>query len=132
MQNPDDHKVLADAIISSEPLGPVFAEHDTEWREVISWSIYATIYGSAHNVSQENVEQQLNSERPDIRRLLGREGEIGSKLGLDNDFAYNIIRSLGNYSEIFDRNLGPETEFAIDPGPNKVGRGGLLFSPPFR
>lgn len=132
---PAEHVVLGERI-SREPLGPVFIEGDEQWRDVVSWVVFATIYAEELRVSQENVEQQrAQSDDPRVRRLLGVEGELGQGLGLSNDFAYAIIREIGNYGDIYDRNLGPRTPFALDRGPNKVwnlGAGGVLASPPFR
>jgi len=132
---PADHVILGERI-SREPLGPVFIENDEQWRDVVSWVVFATIYAEELRVSQENVEQQrAQSDDPRVRRLLGVEGEFGQGLGLSNDFAYAIIREVGNYGDIYDRNLGPRTPFALDRGPNKawnLGQGGVLASPPFR
>ncbi|MCX7791732.1 MAG: amino acid ABC transporter substrate-binding protein [Chloroflexaceae bacterium] len=132
---PADHVILGERI-SREPLGPVFIENDEQWRDVVSWVVFATIYAEELRVNQENVEQQrAQSNDPRVRRLLGLEGEFGQGLGLSNDFAYTVIRKVGNYGDIYDRNLGPRTPFALDRGPNKVwnlGQGGVLDSPPFR
>lgn len=132
---PADHVILGERI-SREPLGPVFIENDEQWRDVVSWVVFATIYAEELRVTKENVEQQrAQSDDPRVRRLLGLEGEFGQGLGLSNDFAYAVIRHVGNYGDIYDRNLGPRTPFALDRGPNKVwnlGQGGVLASPPFR
>ncbi|MGQ9926088.1 MAG: transporter substrate-binding domain-containing protein [Chloroflexaceae bacterium] len=135
LRAPADHVILGERI-SREPLGPVFIENDEQWRDVVSWVVFATIYAEELRVNQENVEQQrARSDDPRVRRLLGLEGEFGQGLGLSNDFAYAVIREVGNYGDIYDRNLGPGTPFALDRGPNKVwnlGQGGVLASPPFR
>lgn len=135
LPQPAEHVIL-DERISREPLGPVFIEGDEQWRDVVSWAVFATIYAEELRVSQENVEQQrAQSTDPRVRRLLGLEGDFGKGLGLSNDFAYFVIREVGNYGDIYDRNLGPNTPFALDRGPNKVwnlGMGGVLSSPPFR
>ncbi len=135
LTTPADHIILGERI-SREPLGPVFIENDEQWRDVVSWVVFATIYAEEVRISQENVEQQrAQSDDPRVRRLLGVESEFGQGLGLSNDFAYAIIREVGNYGDIYDRNLGPRTPFALDRGPNKVwnlGQGGVLASPPFR
>lgn len=135
LSTPADHVILGERI-SREPLGPVFVENDEQWRDVVSWVVFATIYAEELRVNQENVEQQrARSDDPRVRRLLGLEGEFGRGLGLSNEFAYAIIREVGNYGDIYDRNLGPSTPFALDRGPNKVwnlGQGGVLASPPFR
>lgn len=135
LADPDAHVLLGD-LISREPLAPAFIENDSQWQEVINWSIYATIYAEELRVSQANVEQLVASTNdPRIRRLLGLEGNIGNDLGLRNDFALQIIQQVGNYGDIYDRNLGPNTPFDLDRGPNKVwnlGQGGVLAAPPFR
>lgn len=134
LENPDEHVVLSERI-SREPLGPVFVEGDEQWRDVVSWVVFATIYAEELRVTQANVDSLGNTRDPRISRLLGAEGELGSQLGLSDDFAYQIIRQVGSYGDIYDRNLGPDTPFALDRGPNKawnLGQGGVLASPPFR
>jgi ABC-type proline/glycine betaine transport system substrate-binding protein len=134
--SPEAHDILNEQI-SREPHSPVFIENDAQWADVVSWAVNATIYAEELGVSAENIEEMRSSEDPDIARLLGQRGQIGTKLGLDNDFALNIIQNLGNYRDIYNRNLGPETPIDLDRGPNKTwnspeGPGGLLSSPPFR
>ncbi len=135
LEDPADHTVLGDRI-SREPLGPVFIEGDEQWRDVVSWVVFATMYAEELRVDQSNVEQlKASSSDPRVRRLLGLEGDFGSKLGLSNDFGYQLVSQVGNYADIYNRNLGPETAFALDRGPNKawnLGSGGVLASPPFR
>ncbi|RRR72080.1 MAG: amino acid ABC transporter substrate-binding protein, partial [Candidatus Viridilinea halotolerans] len=135
MSNPSDHLVLGERI-SREPLGPAFIENDDQWRDVVSWVVFATMYAEELRVNQSNVaELAQSSTDPRIRRLLGVEGEFGAALGISNDWAFQIIRQVGNYGDIYDRNLGPSTPFALDRGPNKawnLGEGGVLASPPFR
>lgn len=133
--NPDDHAVLGDRI-SREPLGPVVAEGDDQWYDIVSWSVYATMYAEELRIDRKNVDEILStSTDPRARRLLGVEGKIGSQFGLAPDFGYQIISQVGNYADIYNDNLGPETRFNIDRGPNKawnLGGGGVLASPPFR
>ena len=135
LTRPADHLVLGERI-SREPLGPVFIEGDEQWRDLVSWVVFATIYAEELRVSQANVDRQAqSSDDPRVRRLLGLEGDFGRSLGLENDFALQIIRQVGNYGDIYERNLGPDTPFALDRGPNKawnLGAGGVLASPPFR
>jgi general L-amino acid transport system substrate-binding protein len=135
LANPNDHIVLGDRI-SREPLGPVFIEGDEQWRDVVSWAVFATMYAEELRVTRENVDQlRRTSTDPRVRRLLGLEGDFGAQLGLSDDFAYQIIRQVGSYADIYDRNLGPNTPFELDRGPNKawnLGAGGVLASPPFR
>jgi general L-amino acid transport system substrate-binding protein len=135
LANPADHVVLGDRI-SREPLGPAFIEGDEQWRDVVTWTVFATMYAEELRVSQANVEQlKASSTDPRVRRLLGLEGDFGTKLGLSNDFGYQIVSKVGNYADIYNRNLGPSTPFALERGPNKawnLGAGGVLASPPFR
>lgn len=135
LPNPDAHIVLGDRI-SREPLGPVVAEGDEQWYDIVSWAVYATMYAEELRVDQSNVDQFLiESTDPRVRRLLGVEGNISEKFGLPIDFGYQIIKQVGNYADIYNNNLGPDTPFAIDRGPNKawnLGGGGVLASPPFR
>jgi general L-amino acid transport system substrate-binding protein len=134
LDSPAAHVVLSERI-SREPLGPVFVEGDEQWRDVVSWVVFATIYAEELRVSQANVAGQGDTNDPRIRRLLGVEGELGAGLGLPNDFAAKVIAQVGSYGDIYDRNLGSATPFALERGPNKawnLGAGGVLASPPFR
>jgi general L-amino acid transport system substrate-binding protein len=135
LDEPQQHVILGDRI-SREPLGPVLPRDDNQWLDVISWTVFATIYAEELRVDQATVaEQAQTATDPRIRRLLGIEGAFGSELGLTNDFALQIIRQVGNYGDIYLRNLGPETPLDLDRGPNKawnLGGGGVLASPPFR
>lgn len=135
LDDPTEHIILGDRI-SREPLGPAFIENDEQWRDLVSWVVFATIYAEELRVDIINIEtQRALSEDPRVRRLLGLEGNFGEQLGVENDFAYQIVSLVGNYADIYNRNLGPETPFALERGPNKVwnlGAGGVLASPPFR
>jgi general L-amino acid transport system substrate-binding protein len=135
LKNPDDHVVLGDRI-SREPLGPVIPRDDNQWLDVVSWTVFATMYAEELRVDRRNAATLRDTtDDPRIRRLLGTEGEFGAGLGLPNDFGYQIISQVGNYGDIYNRNLGPTTPFNLDRGPNKawnLGGGGVLASPPFR
>ena len=132
---PDDHIVLGDRI-SREPLGPVVAEGDDQWYDIVSWAVYATMYAEELRIDRSNVDEMLTTSKdPRVLRLLGAEGKIGSQFGLAPDFGYQIVSQVGNYGDIYNANLGPTTIFNIDRGPNKawnLGGGGVLASPPFR
>jgi general L-amino acid transport system substrate-binding protein len=132
---PDDHIVLGDRI-SREPLGPVVAEGDDQWYDIVSWAVYATMYAEELRVDRSNVDEILTTSKdPRVLRLLGAEGKIGAQFGLAPDFGYQIVSQVGNYGDIYNANLGPTTIFNIDRGPNKawnLGGGGVLASPPFR
>jgi general L-amino acid transport system substrate-binding protein len=136
LTNPDAHIIL-DEPISREPLSPVFLEGQSQWADIVNWSIYATIYAAELDVTQDTIAQRSEDSDPSVLRLLGERGDIGSRLGLDNLFARRIIEQIGNYTEIYDRNLGKDSLLNMESGPNKVwndkeGPGGMLYSPPFR
>lgn len=135
LKNPADHVILGDRI-SREPLGPAFARDDNQWLDIISWTVFATMYAEELRVDQRNVDRLRDtSTDPRVKRLLGLEGDFGAGLGLPNDFGYQIVKQVGNYGDIYNRNLGPTTVFNLDRGPNKawnLGAGGVLASPPFR
>ena len=134
--NPDDHLIL-DEVMSKEPLGPVAPLGDDQWFNVIKWTVYATIEAEELGITQANVTEQLESDNPIVQRFLGvppAEGDpFESGLGLDADWAVNVISAVGNYGEIYDRNLGPDTVFALERGLNSLWTdGGLLYAPPYR
>ena len=130
--NPDEHMIL-DETLSKEPLGPVVRHGDDQWFDIVTWMVFATFQAEESGVTSQNVDEMKNSDNPTIRKLLGVEGDMGAKLGLSNDWAYNIIKQVGNYAEIYDRNLGPDTVFNLPRGMNASWKdGGLLYSPPFR
>ena len=128
--NPDQHKVLG-AVISKEPLGALVANGDARWFDAVKWIIYALIQAEEFGISSENIASFENSEDPQIRRFLGQEGNLGEDMGLPNDFAARVIKNVGNYSEVYERNIGQP--FDLDRGLNELWtNGGLLYSPPFR
>ena len=129
LSNFDDHVIL-DLVMSKEPLAPAVVQGDEKWADVVHWVVYGMIEAEEHGITSENVDDFLTSEDPVIRRLLGVEGELGSKLGLSNDFVYRVIKLVGNYGEVFERNLGP---FGLTRGQNDLWtNGGLMYAPPFR
>jgi general L-amino acid transport system substrate-binding protein len=130
--NPDEHVVLP-TIISKEPLGPVVRAGDDAWLDIVRWVHFALLNAEELGVTQANVEEMKNSENPEIRRLLGVEGTFGEGMGLTNDWAANIITHLGNYGEIFERNIGQGSELKIERGLNALWTdGGLQYGPPIR
>lgn len=129
LANFEDHIIL-DLVMSKEPLAPAVAQGDEKWADVVHWVVYGLIEAEEHGITSENVDTFLTSEDPVIRRLLGVEGELGSKLGLSNDFVYRAIKHVGNYGEIFERNLGP---FSLERGQNALWTdGGLMYAIPMR
>ncbi len=132
MSNPDDNIVLPE-IISKEPLGPSVRKDDIQWFQIVQWTHYALLTAEELGVTQANVDEKLKSDNPAIRRLLGVEGNFGEGLGLTNDWAYRIIKAVGNYGEIFDRNVGMASPIKISRGLNALwNKGGLQYAPPIR
>jgi general L-amino acid transport system substrate-binding protein len=130
--NANDHIVLPE-IISKEPLGPVVRQGDPRWANIVRWTLFAMINAEELGVTQGNVDQMKASKNPSVRRLLGVEGEYGAAVGLDNDWAYQIIKLVGNYGESFDRNVGAGSPLGIARGQNALWRdGGLQYAPPIR
>ncbi|WP_417518939.1 amino acid ABC transporter substrate-binding protein [Minwuia sp.] len=130
--NPENF-ILFPEVVSKEPLGAVVGGGDMEWFDIVRWSILATISAEELGVSSGTVDQMLRSDHHEVRRLLGLEGDIGNAMGLGNDWAFNIIRQVGNYGEIFERNVGAGSPLGIDRGLNALWtEGGLHYAPPFR
>ena len=127
--NPDDHVIL-DVVMSNEPLGPVVPHGDDQWYDVVKWVVFGTFQAEESGINSQNMDSFMGSTDPAIRRLLGLEGDLGQQLGLSNDFVVRVIRHVGNYAEIFERNLKP---LGLERGVNKQWtEGGLLYAPPFR
>ncbi|HLN85429.1 MAG TPA: amino acid ABC transporter substrate-binding protein [Candidatus Limnocylindrales bacterium] len=127
--NGADHVILPE-VISKEPFGPVVRHGDDHWFDLVKWSLYAMIDGEELGLTSKNIEQQTKSTNPVIQRFVGATGDIGKTLGVDNRWAYNIIKQVGNYGESFERNLTP---LGLDRGLNKLwNRGGLMIAPPLR
>ena len=132
MSKPDDHVVLPE-IISKEPLGPAVRKDDIQWFEIVQWTHYALVTAEELGVTQANVDEMLKSPNPNIRRLLGVEGEFGQTVGLTNDWAYRIVKAVGNYGESFERNVGMGSPIKIKRGLNALWtKGGLQYAPPIR
>jgi general L-amino acid transport system substrate-binding protein len=130
--DPDNHIILPE-IISKEPLGPATRQGDAQWSDIVTWVLNATVTAEEKGVTQANVDSMKSSKDPEILRLLGVEGSQGEELGLSKDWAYNIIKAVGNYGEIFERNIGTNTPIGLARGLNDLWtRGGLQYSPPFR
>jgi general L-amino acid transport system substrate-binding protein len=133
MKNPDENVVLPE-IISKEPLGPVVRQGDDAWFNVVKWTYYALLNAEEAGVTAANADDMMaNSTDPGIRRLLGVEGDFGKAIGLENNWAANAIKAVGNYGEMFDRNVGPETNLKISRGVNALwSKGGIQYAPPVR
>ncbi len=129
LQNYADHVIL-DVVMSKEPLAPAVSDGDPQWAQVVQWVIYGMIQAEELGINSQNVDEFLTSEDPVVRRLLGVEGELGAMLGLSNDFIYRVIKLVGNYGEVYDRNL---SVFNLARGQNELWtNGGLMYAPPFR
>jgi general L-amino acid transport system substrate-binding protein len=132
MAKMDDHMVLPE-IISKEPLGPSVRHGDDQWLDIVKWTHYAMITAEELGVTKANVDEQLKSANPDVKRLLGTEGKHGEALGLTNDWAYRIIKHVGNYGETFEKNVGAGSQLKISRGLNNLWtKGGLQYAPPIR
>jgi general L-amino acid transport system substrate-binding protein len=132
MTDPAEHKILPE-IISKEPLGPLVRHGDNQWGDINRWVLNALITAEELGVTSENVDDMLDAENPEIRRLLGSEGTMGEMLGLPNDAFYQAIKQVGNYGEIFEKHIGVNTPLGLERGLNALWKdGGILYSPPFR
>ncbi len=129
---PDDHVILPE-ILSKEPLGPVVRAGDTGFFNIARWTYFALLEAEELGVTQANVDEMLGSDNPAIKRLLGVEGEFGAPMGLTNDWAYRIIKHIGNYGESYERNVGPNTPIGLERGLNALWKdGGIQYAPPIR
>ncbi|GAB4350274.1 MAG: amino acid ABC transporter substrate-binding protein [Gammaproteobacteria bacterium] len=132
LKNPDGAMVLPE-VISKEPLGPVVRQGDDEWFNVVRWALFAQINAEELGVTSKNVDEMKKSSDPNIRRLLGLEGIKGQGLKLSDDWAYNIIKQVGNYGEMFERNVGMGSALKISRGLNALwNKGGIQYAPPIR
>jgi general L-amino acid transport system substrate-binding protein len=131
--NPDDFVILPDRI-SKEPLGPMVRRTDDQWMDIVRWSMMAMIEAEEDGVTSANVDEMLaSSQNASVQRLLGKTGEFGKLMGLDNNWAYSIIKQVGNYSESYERNVGKDSGLRLDRGPNALwSKGGLMYPIPFR
>jgi general L-amino acid transport system substrate-binding protein len=130
--NPDDYAILPE-VISKEPLAPAVRQGDDQWNDLIRWVIYALFEAEEKGVTSKNVDDMTKSDDPTIKRLLGVTPGMGKALGVDDKWAYNAIKSVGNYGEIFERNVGQDTPLKLDRGLNNLWtKGGLIYAVPIR
>ncbi|MCG6929929.1 MAG: amino acid ABC transporter substrate-binding protein [Desulfofustis sp.] len=130
--NPGDYMILPD-IISKEPLAPAVRHGDNQWKDIVDFSVLAMINAEELGITSANVDEMLKSTNPEIQRFLGVSPGNGEALGLDEKFAYNIVKLVGNYGEVFERNVGVNTPLGIERGLNALWtNGGLMYSPPFK
>ncbi len=132
LTNPGEHVVLPE-IISKEPLGPVVRQGDDQWFNLVKWTHFAMVNAEELGITSANADEMKGGDNPAVKRVLGTEGAYGEALGVSNDWAYNIIKQVGNYAETFDRNVGPDTPLQISRGVNALwSQGGLQYAPPIR
>ena len=132
LTDPKAHIVLPQ-IISKEPLGPVVRQGDDQWGDIVRWSHNAMLNAEELGVTSSNVEAMKSSSNPSVKRLLGLDGSFGANMGISNNWAYHIIRTVGNYAETFERNVGKDTPLGIARGVNALWKdGGLQYAPPIR
>jgi general L-amino acid transport system substrate-binding protein len=130
--NPDDHVILPD-LISKEPLGPSVRRGDDEFFAIVKWVVYALIEAEEYGITQANVDQMKSSPDPVVQRILGTSEDTGKLLGLDKEWAYRAIKAVGNYGEMFERNVGPKSTLKLPRGlNNQWNKGGLMYAPPVR
>lgn len=132
LPNPEQHRIL-ETTLSKEPLAPAVVDGDAQWLDVVAWVIWATVEAEEMGITSANLSEQLNSSDPVVKRFLGKEGNLGQGMGISNDFAARVVKHVGNYGEIYDRNVGAKTPLNLPRGLNQLwNQGGLLYSPPFR
>jgi general L-amino acid transport system substrate-binding protein len=132
LANPDEHLVLSE-IISKEPLGPVVRQGDDQWLTVVKWVLFAMINAEEAGITSKNVDEMLKSTNPNVRRIVGMEGTYGEQLGLTKDWVVRIVKHVGNYGEVFEKNVGTGSPLRISRGLNQLwSKGGILYAPPIR
>jgi general L-amino acid transport system substrate-binding protein len=132
LAKPGDSMILPD-IISKEPLGPVVRQDDMQWFNIVKWVNFAMINAEELGVSSKTIDEALKSQKPAVKRLVGTEGDFGKPFGLSSDWAVRVVRSVGNYAEVFDRNVGAHSKLGIPRGLNELwNNGGIQYAPPIR
>lgn len=132
LTNPDEHVILPN-VISKEPLGPVVRHGDDQWLDLVKWTLFAMLEAEEYGVTSMNVDTMKNSKNPTVRRLLGVEGNMGQKLGVDDAWAYRIISQIGNYAESYEHHVGPKSKLKLPRGVNALWKhGGLHYPMPIR
>lgn len=132
LANANDHIILPE-IISKEPLGPAVRHGDEQWFDIVKWVLFAMINAEELNITSKNVDEAVKSNNPEIKRFVGTEGNYGEQLGLTKDWAVRIVKLVGNYGEVFERNVGQGSPLKIDRGLNRLwNKGGIQYAPPIR
>jgi general L-amino acid transport system substrate-binding protein len=132
LANPADHGVLPE-VISKEPLGPMVRHGDDQWFDVVKWTLFAMVDAEELGVTQKNVDEMAKSDKPELKRAFGTDGNLGEQLGLTKDWVSRIVKAVGNYGESFDRNVGAGSKLGIARGLNQLwNKGGIQYAPPIR
>ena len=132
LTNSNDHIILPE-VISKEPLAPVVRHGDDQWFDIVKWTHFAMVNAEELGVSSKTLDEALKSDKPDIRRLVGTEGNLGEQLGLTKDWVVRIVKAVGNYGEVFERNVGSGSKLGIARGLNNLWtKGGIQYAPPIR
>ncbi|MEG3618022.1 amino acid ABC transporter substrate-binding protein [Magnetovibrio sp. PR-2] len=133
LKDPSSAMILPE-VISKEPLGPVVAQGDDAWFNIVKWVLFAQVNAEEMGVTSANIDEMKGSDNPNIKRLVGTEGSLGStKLGIGDDWAYNAVKQVGNYAEMFEANVGMKTPLQIPRGVNALwSKGGIMYAPPLR
>ncbi|MCP5097162.1 MAG: amino acid ABC transporter substrate-binding protein [Chloroflexi bacterium] len=132
LASPDDHVIL-EATMSKEPLGPLVRHGDDNWFDIVKWTVNCTIEAEELGITSANADDFLGGDNPVVQNLFGETGDLAQAMGLDNDFCYQVVKQVGNYGEIYDRALGPDTPYNLARGVNALWTdGGLMYAPPFR
>ena len=132
LSKPDEHIILPD-VVSKEPLGPVVRQDDMRWFSIVKWVYFAMVNAEELGVTSKNIDEALKSEKPDVKRLVGTEGDYGERMGLTKDWAVRVVRLVGNYGEVYERTVGVGSALGIPRGINQLwSKGGILYAPPIR
>ena len=132
LAQPGEHTILPD-VISKEPLGPAVRQDDPRWLNVVTWVHFAMLDAEELGVTSQNIDKALQSKRPEVMRLVGREGDFGGEIGLNRSWAADVVRLVGNYGEVYERNVGVHSKLGIPRGLNELwNNGGIQYAPPIR
>ena len=132
LKKPDDHIILSE-IISKEPLGPFININDKNFEDIVRWTLFVMLEAEEQNINSKNIDTFKNSDNPIVKRLLNIDTNTHIPLNINNDWSYNIIKQIGNYEEVFERNLGSESPLKLNRGINKLwNKGGIMYSPPLK
>ncbi|MBR0712905.1 amino acid ABC transporter substrate-binding protein [Bradyrhizobium liaoningense] len=132
LANPGDHVVLPE-IISKEPLGPMVRHGDDQWFDIVKWTLFAMVTAEELGLNAKNIDEKAKSDNPELKRVLGTDGNFGEQLGLTKDWVVRIVKHVGNYGDVFDRNVGSGSPLGIARGLNGLwNKGGLQYAPPIR